>query len=79
MQTMKLQIKKNRIRQQESLKRETTKKSFISIDTSSPLSTNLQLAQWPIVIFRGGDETTLAKSLVMAVKGPAQHWYSSLK
>jgi hypothetical protein len=31
------------------------------------------------VIARGGDETTLAKSLVMAVKGPAQHWYSSLK
>jgi hypothetical protein len=31
------------------------------------------------VIGGGGDETTLAKSLVMAVKGPAQHWYSSLK
>jgi len=31
------------------------------------------------VISRGGDETTLAKSLVMAVKGPAQQWYSSLK
>ena len=67
-------------------------KSFISIDTSSPLSINLQLAQWPlgyklnmiptfdgqsdprqflmsfeaIVISGGGDETTLAKSLVMA-------------
>jgi hypothetical protein len=80
-------------------------KSFISIDTSSPLSTNLQLAQWPIgykfnmiptfngesdprqflmsfeapVIAGGGDETTLAKSLVMAVKGLAQHWSSSLK
>jgi hypothetical protein len=25
------------------------------------------------VIVGGGDETTLAKSLVMAVKGPAQH------
>jgi hypothetical protein len=25
------------------------------------------------VISRGDDETTLAKSLVMAVKGPAQH------
>jgi hypothetical protein len=25
------------------------------------------------VIAGGGDETTLAKSLVMAVKGPAQH------
>jgi hypothetical protein len=24
------------------------KKSFISIDTSSPLSINLQLAQWPV-------------------------------
>jgi hypothetical protein len=31
------------------------------------------------VIAGGGDETTLAKSLVMTVKGPAQHWYSSLK
>jgi hypothetical protein len=31
------------------------------------------------VIARGGDEITLAKSLVMAVKGPTQHWYSSLK
>jgi hypothetical protein len=31
------------------------------------------------VISRGGDETTLAKSLVMTVKGPAQQWYSSLK
>jgi hypothetical protein len=31
------------------------------------------------VIAGGGDETTLAKSLVMAVKGLAQHWYSSLK
>jgi hypothetical protein len=31
------------------------------------------------VIVGGSDETTLAKSLVMAVKGPAQHWYSSLK
>ena len=31
------------------------------------------------VISRGGDETTLAKSLVMAVKGPAQQWCSSLK
>jgi hypothetical protein len=31
------------------------------------------------VIVGGGDETTLAKSLVMAVKGPTQHWYSSLK
>jgi hypothetical protein len=29
------------------------------------------------VITRGGDKTTLAKSLVMAVKGLAQHWYSS--
>jgi hypothetical protein len=74
-------------------------KSFISINTSSPLSTNLQLVQWPIgykfnmiptfdgesdprqflmsfeaaVIVRGGDKTTLAKSLVMAVKGLAQH------
>jgi hypothetical protein len=81
------------------------KKSFISIDTSSPLLTNLQLAQWPIgykfnmiptfdcesdprqflmsfeaaVIAGGGDETTLAKSLVMAMKGLSQHWYSSLK
>ena len=32
-----------------------------------------------VVISRGSDETTLAKSLVMAVKGPAQQWYSSLK
>jgi hypothetical protein len=32
-----------------------------------------------VVIAGGGDETTLAKSLFMAVKGPAQHWYSSLK
>ena len=31
------------------------------------------------VISGGGDETTLAKYLVMAVKGPAQQWYSSLK
>ena len=31
------------------------------------------------VISGGGDETTLAKSLVMAVKGPTQQWYSSLK
>jgi hypothetical protein len=31
------------------------------------------------IITGGGDETTLAKSLVMAVKGPAQYWYSSLK
>jgi hypothetical protein len=31
------------------------------------------------IIAGGGDEITLAKSLVMAVKGPAQHWYSSLK
>jgi hypothetical protein len=31
------------------------------------------------VISRAGDETTLAKSLVMTVKGPAQQWYSSLK
>ena len=31
------------------------------------------------VISRGDDETTLAKSLVMAVKEPAQQWYSSLK
>jgi hypothetical protein len=31
------------------------------------------------VIAGAGDETTLAKSLVMAVKGPAQQWYSSLK
>jgi hypothetical protein len=31
------------------------------------------------VIAGGGDETTLAKSLIMTVKGPAQHWYSSLK
>jgi hypothetical protein len=31
------------------------------------------------IIAGGGDETTLAKSFVMAVKGPAQHWYSSLK
>ena len=31
------------------------------------------------VISRGDDETTLAKSLVIAVKGPAQQWYSSLK
>jgi hypothetical protein len=79
--------------------------SFISIDTSSPPSINLQLAQWPIwykfnmiptfdgesdsrqflmsfearVIAGGGDKTTLAKSLVMAVKGPTQHWYLSLK
>ena len=28
------------------------------------------------IIFGGDDETTLAKSLVMAVKGPAQQWYS---
>jgi hypothetical protein len=26
-----------------------------------------------VVIAGGGDETTLAKSFVMAVKGPAQH------
>jgi len=32
-----------------------------------------------IVISRGGDETTLAKSRVMVGKGPAQQWYSSLK
>jgi hypothetical protein len=32
-----------------------------------------------IVISEDGDETTLAKSLVMVVKGPAQQWYSSLK
>ena len=82
-----------------------SQKSFISIDTSSPLSINLQLAQWPLrykfnmvptfegqsdprqflmsfdatVISRGDDETTLAKSLIMAVKGPAQQWYCSLK
>jgi hypothetical protein len=31
------------------------------------------------IIVGGGDETTLAKSLVMTIKGPAQHWYSSLK
>jgi hypothetical protein len=31
------------------------------------------------VITEGGDETTLAKSLVMTIKGLAQHWYSSLK
>jgi len=31
------------------------------------------------VISGGGDETTLAKSLVMAVKGLAQQWYSLLK
>jgi hypothetical protein len=31
------------------------------------------------VIAGGGDETTLAKSLVMAVKGPTQHGYLSLK
>ena len=31
------------------------------------------------IIFGGDDETTLAKSLVMAVKGPAQQWYSLLK
>ena len=31
------------------------------------------------LISGGGDETTLAKSLVMAVKGPAQQWYSLLK
>jgi len=31
------------------------------------------------VISIGGDETTLAKSLVIAVRGPAQKWYSSLK
>jgi len=31
------------------------------------------------VISGGDDETTLAKSLVMAVKGPSQQWYSSLK
>ena len=31
------------------------------------------------VIYGGGDETTLAKFLVMAVKGPTQQWYSSLK
>ena len=75
-----------------------SQKSFISIDTSSPLSINLQLAQWPLgykfnmiptfdgqsdprqflmsfeaaAISGGGDETTLAKSLVMAVKGPTQ-------
>jgi hypothetical protein len=75
-----------------------SQKSFISIDTSSPLSINLQLAQWPLgykfnmiptfdgqydprqflmsfkaaVISGGGDETTLVKSLVMVVKGPAQ-------
>lgn len=32
-----------------------------------------------VVASRDGDETTLAKSLVMAVKGPAQQWFSSLK
>jgi hypothetical protein len=31
------------------------------------------------VIAGDGDKTTLAKSLVMAVKGLTQHWYSSLK
>lgn len=31
------------------------------------------------VASRGGDPTTLAKSLIMAMKGPAQQWYSSLK
>jgi hypothetical protein len=31
------------------------------------------------VISRGRDETTLAESLVMAIKGLAQQWYSSLK
>jgi hypothetical protein len=31
------------------------------------------------IIAGGWDETTLAKSLIMTVKGPAQHWYSSLK
>ena len=31
------------------------------------------------VISGGDDETTLAKSLIMAVKGPAQQWYCSLK
>jgi hypothetical protein len=31
------------------------------------------------IISGGGDETTLAKSLVMAVKGPAQQWYPLLK
>lgn len=30
------------------------------------------------VISGGGDEATLAKSLVMAVKGPTQQWYSLL-
>jgi seryl-tRNA synthetase len=74
-----------------------SQKSFISTGTSSPLSINLQLTQWPLgykfnmiptfddqsdprqflmsfeatIISGGGDETTLAKSLVMAVKGPA--------
>ena len=32
-----------------------------------------------VVISRGDDETTLAKSFVMVVKGPPQQWYSSLK
>jgi hypothetical protein len=80
-------------------------RSFISVDPNSPLSTNLQLAQWPLgykfnmlptfdgqsdprqflmsfeaaIISGGGDETTLAKTLVMTVKGPAQQWYSSLR
>ena len=75
-----------------------SQKSFISIDTISPLSINLQLAQWPLgykfnmipifdgqsdprqflmsfeaaVISRGGDKTTLVKSLIMAIKGQAQ-------
>ena len=31
------------------------------------------------VISIGGDETTLAKSLVVVVKGLAQQWYSLLK
>jgi hypothetical protein len=81
-----------------------SQKSFVSIDTSSPLSINLQLGQWPLgykfnmipsfdgqsdprqflmsfeaAIISRGDETTLAQSLVIAVRGPAQQWYSSLK
>ena len=31
------------------------------------------------VILGGGDQATLTKSLVMAVKGPTQQWYSSLR
>jgi hypothetical protein len=31
------------------------------------------------VALGGGDTNTLAKSLIMAIRGPAQHWYSSLK